>query len=273
MPVIRSLTVNEFPSLVSVTHSFFQLLCRDSNDPSAEASSSSAAVQRRKRFSVKPKVAPGRPSALARAQKSPVKPTSQTPAEAQDSTTSDKPTASSETPAAELSKGPLSPRNRRPSEENKQSKPQPKPSLAHSDCSDPPGAGPAEDAVGSRVKDVTFKVPDKVPPSLPDRESLAISERAKALVSSKTRLSRSPAAFTLSRLLNDRSDLQRLAKAQKLRDLMKKEVQNERVSAVECPCSLLLILPSPHLPGGLSHLTILVRCCRENGGKICGQRK
>lgn len=81
------------------------------------------------------------------------------------------------------------------------------------------------------MKEVTFKVPDKIPPSLPDKEAFVISERAKALVSSKMRLSASPAAFTLSRLLNDRSDLQRLAKAQKLRDLMKKEVHKERVSA------------------------------------------
>lgn len=56
------------------------------------------------------------------------------------------------------------------------------------------------------------------------------------------KLSASPAAYTLSRLLNDRSDLQRLAKAQRLRDLMKKEVVKEKVSAVVCPCSLLLIL-------------------------------
>ncbi|XP_075885526.1 uncharacterized protein LOC142890416 isoform X2 [Nelusetta ayraudi] len=199
----------------------------DGTDPSAEASSSSS-VQRRKRFTVKPKVAPGRPSALARARKSPVKAASQTPVEAQDSTASEEPTPSSQTPGPEPSKGPLSPRNRRPSEENKQSKPQPKPSLVRSDCSEPPGVAPAEDAAGSQVKDVTFKVPDKVPPSLPDKEAFVISERAKALVSSKMRLSASPAAFTLSRLLNDRSDLQRLAKAQKLRDLMKKEVHKER---------------------------------------------
>lgn len=264
-----------FPLLfltLSFICSFFRLSCRDGTDPSAEASSSSAAVQRRKRFSIKPKVAPGRPSALARVHKSPVKAASQTPVEAQDSTASDEPTPSSQTPAPEPSKGPLSPRNRRPSEENKQSKPQPKPSLVRSDCSEPPGVAPAEDAAGSQVKDVTFKVPDKVPPSLPDKEAIVISERAKALVSSKMRLSASPAAFTLSRLLNDRSDLQRLAKAQKLRDLMKKEVHKEKVSAVECPCSLLLILSPPHLHSGLLHPTVLFRCCRENGGKICGQR-
>lgn len=225
-------------------------MCRDGNEPSTDASSSLAAVQRRKRFSAKPKVAAGRPSALARAQKSPVKAASQTRVEAQDSTSSDKLKPSSQTDATELSKGPLSPRNRRPSEENKQSKPQPKPSLVHSDCSEPAGVAPAKDlpnkcvesAVGIQAKDVAFKVPDKVPPSLTDKEAIAISERAKALVSSKMKLSSSPAAYTLSRLLNDRSDLQRLAKAQRLRDLMKKEVVKERVSAVECPCSLFLTL-------------------------------
>lgn len=193
-------------------------------------------------------MAPGRPAALARAQKSPVKAASQTPVQAKDST-SDKLTSTSQTPVSEPSKGPLSPRSRRPSEENKQSKSQPKPSLVHSDCSEPPGVAAADDspnkvaenAAGSQVKDGLFKVPDKVPPSLPDKEAMAISERAKALVSTKMRLSASPAAYTLSRLLNDRSDLQRLAKAQKLRDLMKKEVHKERVS--DCGVSQQL---SPH---------------------------
>lgn len=91
----------------------------------------------------------------------------------------------------------------------------------------------AEGAAGIQAKDISFKVPDKVAPSLPDKEAIAISERAKALVSSKMKLSASPAAYTLSRLLNDRSDLQRLAKAQRLRDLMKKEVLKERVRLVE----------------------------------------
>lgn len=218
-------------------------MCSDANEPSTEASSSSSAVQRRKRFSAKPKVAAGRPSALARAQKSPVKAVSQSHVEAKDSITSDKPKPSSQADATELSKGPLSPRprNRRLSEESKQSKPQPKPSPADSDCSEPAGVAAAQDlpdkcaesAAGLQVKDVAFKVPDKVLPSLPDKEAVAISERAKALVSSRVKLSASPAAYTLSRLLNDPSDLQRLAKAQRLRDLMKKEVVKEKVSAVE----------------------------------------
>lgn len=228
-------SISKSNSKVAVAQSEKSATQGDGNDPSGEANSSSAAVQRRKRFSVKPKVAPGRPSALARAQKSPVRAVSQSPVRAQHSTTSDKLMPASQTPVTEPSKGPLSPRKRRPSEEISQSKPQPKPSLVHSDCFEPPGVAFAEDlpnngaegTVGTHVKE-QVKLPDKVPPSLPDKEAVAISERAKALVSSKMRLSASPAAYTLSRLLNDHSDLQRLAKAQKLRDLMKREVHKER---------------------------------------------
>lgn len=220
------------------------LLFRDGNDQTGEGTSTSAAVQRRKRFSVKPKVAPGRPSVAARTQKSPVKAASETPAPVSEH---DKPTPTSHAPTTEIPKGPLSPRNRRLSEESKQAKTQPKPSLIPSDCSEPSVVALAEDLLnkspegsgkdiesttGGQVKEVHFKVPDKVPSSLPDKEAIAISERAKALVSSKTGLSPSPAAYTLSRLLNDPSDLQRLAKAQKLRELLKKEIHKEKVSSV-----------------------------------------
>lgn len=92
------------------------------------------------------------------------------------------------------------------------------------------------------MKEVPFRVPNKVPPSLPDKEAIEISEKAKTLVSSKSGLSQSPAAFSLSRLLNDPLDLQRLAKARKLRELLKEEIHKEKVRSDYSGGSHLLIL-------------------------------
>ena len=223
----------------------FLQLCRD--DQNGEGSSSSAAVQRRKRFSIKPKVAPGRPSALARSPKTPVKAVSAAPIEVPVSDL-DKPTTSSQSATTAAPQGLQSPRRRRLSEESKQPKVQPKPTLIPSDGSGPSAVPLAEDSggeqtqppsesskqlestSGSQVKEAPSRLTDKVPPSLPDRESIEISEKAKTLVSSKSGLSLSPPAYTLSRLLNDPSDLQRLAKARKLRELLRQELHKEKVS-------------------------------------------
>ncbi|XP_033502895.2 uncharacterized protein LOC117269742 isoform X2 [Epinephelus lanceolatus] len=216
----------------------------DGNDQNGEGTSSSAALQRRKRFSIKPKVAPGRPSTLARTQKSPVKAVSETSTEVPVSDL-DKSTTSSQTGPTAAPQRLQSPRRRRPSEESKQPKIQPKPTLIPSDSSEPSAPPTAEDSPeqphlptdsgkelestpGSQVKEVPSKIPDKVPPSLPDKEAIEISEKAKTLVSSKCGLSVSAPAFSLSRLLNDPSDLQRLAKAQKLRELLKQEMNKEK---------------------------------------------
>ncbi|XP_022624536.1 transcription factor TFIIIB component B'' homolog [Seriola dumerili] len=219
-------------------------LNRDGNDQNGEGTSSSAAVQRRKRFSVKPKVAPGRTSALSRTPKSPVKAVSETPVEVPVSDL-DKPTTSSQTGAAAAPQGLQSPKRRRPSGESKQPKVQPPPTPISSDSPGPSAVPQAEESPeqtnlptdsgkqvesksGSRGKDVPARPPDKVPPSLPDKEAVEISEKAKTLVSLKSGLSLSPSAFSLSRLLNDPSDLQRLAKAQKLRELLKQERHKEK---------------------------------------------
>ncbi|XP_049909320.1 transcription factor TFIIIB component B'' homolog isoform X4 [Epinephelus moara] len=216
----------------------------DGNDQNGEGTSSSAALQRRKRFSIKPKVAPGRPSTLARTQKSPVKAVSETSTEVPVSDL-DKSTTSSQTGPTAAPQRLQSPRRRRPSEESKQPKIQPKPTLIPSDISEPSAPPTAEDSPeqphlptdsgkelestpGGQVKEVPSKIPDKVPPSLPDKEAIEISEKAKTLVSSKCGLSVSAPAFSLSRLLNDPSDLQRLAKAQKLRELLKQEMNKEK---------------------------------------------
>ncbi|XP_078128107.1 uncharacterized protein LOC144531719 [Sander vitreus] len=216
----------------------------DGNDQNGEGTSSSAAVQRRKRFSIKPKVAPGRPSTLARTPKSPVKAVSETPIEIPVSDL-DKPTNSTQSGTIASPQRLQSPRRRRPSEESKQPKTQPKPIIIPSDSSEPSAVPTAKDFVeqiplptdggkesestsGSQVEEVPSRLPDKVPPSLPDKEAIEISEKAKNLVSSKTGLSLSQPAFSLSRLLNDPSDLQRIAKAQKLRELLKQEMHKEK---------------------------------------------
>ncbi|XP_074472931.1 uncharacterized protein LOC141756873 isoform X2 [Sebastes fasciatus] len=216
----------------------------DGNDQNVEGTSSSAAVQRRKRFSIKPKVAPGRPSTLARTPKSPVKAVSQTPIEV--------PVSDLDKPSTATPPRLQSPRRRRSSEESKQPKMPPKPTLIPSDSSEPSAVPTTEDSLkqscvgfsstnlqadsgkelestsGSQVEEVPSRPPDKVPLSLPDKEAIALSEKAKTLVSSKSGVSLSPPAFSLSRLLNDPSDLQRLAKARKLRELLKQEMHKEK---------------------------------------------
>ncbi|KAK9532322.1 hypothetical protein VZT92_009711 [Zoarces viviparus] len=209
----------------------------DGNDQNGEGTSSSAAVQRRKRFSIKPKVAPGRPSTVARTQKSHVKAVSETPIEVPVSDL-DKPTTSSQTGTTVAPQRLQSPRRRRPSEESKQPKMQPKPTLIPSDSSEPSADSatnvPAdsgkefESTLDSQVKGVPSRLPDHFPPSLPDKEAIALSEKAKTLVSSKSKLSISAPALSLSRLLNDPSDLQRIAKAQKLRALLRQEMHKEK---------------------------------------------
>ncbi|XP_041666445.1 transcription factor TFIIIB component B'' homolog isoform X2 [Cheilinus undulatus] len=215
----------------------------DGNDQNGEGTSTSAAVQRRKRFSIKPKVAPGRLSTLSRTPKSPVK-ASETPVE---TSISDlyKPTTSSQTGTTVSPRGLQSPRRRRPSEDSRQPKLQPKPTIISCDSSGPLATLPAEDlqeqkhlskdagkqlesTSDSPVKDSASGLPDKVPPSLPDREASEISEKAKTLISSKSGLSLSTPAFSLSRLLNDPSDMMRIAKAQKLRELLRQEMHKEK---------------------------------------------
>lgn len=214
----------------------------DGSDPNGEGSSSSAAVQRRKRFSIKPKVAPGRPSTLSRTPKLPVKAVSEAPVEGSgsnhDKSTSN-PTGTSAAP-----QGFQSPRRRRPSEESKQLKIQPKASPISSGTLGPEvpadehplkqthvpadSSKKLENISTSQVKEVPPRPLDKVPPSLPDKEANEISEKAKTLVSSKNVLSLTQSAYSLSRLLNTPSDLQRLVKAQKLRELLRQERRKEK---------------------------------------------
>lgn len=188
---------------------------------------------------------PGRPSILARATKSPVKAV-KSPVKAGHETpvdVSEKAENRQENDSESVAAPPRrlqSPRRRRPSEDSQQPAVQPK--SVSSDSS----AAASEDLqkeshqladVGKKpettsdrqVKESHFKVPEKVLPSLPSKGAAEISEKAKALVSSKFGVSTSAAAYSLSRLLNDPSDLHRLAKARKLRELLKEEIHKERV--------------------------------------------
>uniref|UniRef100_A0A3Q3FPX2 Zgc:162472 n=1 Tax=Labrus bergylta TaxID=56723 RepID=A0A3Q3FPX2_9LABR len=194
------------------------------NDQNGEGTSTSAAVQRRKRFSIKPKVAPGRLSTLSRTPKSPAKAVAETSI-----SDLDKLTTSSQPGTPTSPRGLQSPRRRRSSEDSRQPKVQPK-AVISSDTSGPLAVPSADDSQEQThlpadsgkqlestsdgpVKKVSFAQPDKVQPSLTDKEgSLSVT---------------SP-AFSLSRLLNDPSDMQRIAKAQKLRELLRQEMHREK---------------------------------------------
>lgn len=190
---------------------------------------------------------PGRPSVLARTAKSPVK-AAKSPVKAGHETLVEGPEKANDIPENDSQRvapqGLQSPRRQRQSEDSQQPKVQAKPNLVPSDRS----AGAAEDlqkqshqlgdigkqletASDGQVKQSHFKVPEKVPPSLPSKDATEISEKAKTLVSSKLSRPTSVAAFSLSRLLNDPSDLHRLAKARKLRELLKEEIHKEKVSS------------------------------------------
>lgn len=186
-------------------------------------------------------MAPGRPATLARTPKSPVKAVSETPVEASGSDLGKPATSSQMSPTVD-SQGLKSPRRRRLSENVTQGpkpKVQSKPTSIPSANSASLAVPPAEDSLGqthlpansgSEVKEVPPRPPDRVPFFIPDKEAIELSQKAKTLVSSKSGLSLSPSAMSLSRLLNDPSDLQRLAKAQKLRELLREERHKEKVS-------------------------------------------
>ncbi|XP_061822225.1 uncharacterized protein [Nerophis lumbriciformis] len=194
----------------------------DGNEPSGEASS--AAVQRRKRFSVKPRVAPGRPSIVPRVPKSPAKLVPESPAKVSEleSTTSNEAKSPAATPQA-----PSSPM---PTTDTKLPHVQPTFSPPEG-CADALKEAPPLPDLGKQTEkspNSSIKVPhrplDKV--SLPDREAAELSEKAKTLLSSKGK--KSIARFSLSRLLNDPSDIQRLENAEKLRDLLRQEMRKEK---------------------------------------------
>ncbi|XP_028318750.1 transcription factor TFIIIB component B'' homolog isoform X2 [Gouania willdenowi] len=210
------------------------------SNQNGEGSASSAAVQRRKRFSVKPRVTPGRPAPLPRLPKSPVKAAPESPAEVSiSSLDKSPPNASRQTGSTASVQGLLSPRRQSPSEGCKPLRFQSRPAVISSESiinESPVKTSPsadkskqAETPSGSHIKDPPpVRGPDKIPLSLPDREAAEISEKARTLVTSKTTLSLTPSAYSLSRLLNSPSDLQRLVKAQKLRELLKEEKRKEK---------------------------------------------
>uniref|UniRef100_A0A3P9KS31 Transcription factor TFIIIB component B'' Myb domain-containing protein n=1 Tax=Oryzias latipes TaxID=8090 RepID=A0A3P9KS31_ORYLA len=154
----------------------------------------------------------------------------------------EKPSTSSQAGTTTAPNRLLSPRTRRHSDNSKQHKPQPKltpppsetPAVSVAEDSPeqtPPaadGSKKPESTSRSHPKEVAPRVPDKVPPSLPDKAATEISEKARALVSSKTAGSLPSSALYLSRLLNSPLDVQRLVKAQKLRELLRRERSKEK---------------------------------------------
>ncbi|KAM4720497.1 uncharacterized protein FYW61_015879 isoform 2-T2 [Anableps anableps] len=212
----------------------------DGNDQNGEGTSSSGSVQRRKRFSIKPKVTPGRPPAISRTPKSPVKVVSVTSVDGVCESDLEKPSTSSQPAKTLAPRGLQSPRRRRLSEDAKQHKIQPKAGSISSEKPGPSSVSPSEDSPKqthlstdhdkqvenistSQAKEVHSRAHDRIPPSLPDKEATEISEKAKTLISSKNVISITPSALSLSRLLNDPSDVQRMIKAQKLRELLRQE--------------------------------------------------
>uniref|UniRef100_A0A3Q3B302 Zgc:162472 n=1 Tax=Kryptolebias marmoratus TaxID=37003 RepID=A0A3Q3B302_KRYMA len=213
---------SEMPKEVKEGNDAATVTDKDGNDQNGEGTSSSASVQRRKRFYIKPKVAPGRPPTLSRTPKSPIKAASAAPPDVSGSDT-EKPSTSSKAATTAAPRGLQSPRRRRLSEDSKQLK-----TVTITPAEDV--CKQAENITDSQVKEVTPRPPERVPPSLPDKETTEISEKAKTLISSKNVLSMTPSALSLSRLLNDPSDVQRLMKAQKLRELLKRERCKEKKS-------------------------------------------
>ncbi|XP_013981865.2 transcription factor TFIIIB component B'' homolog isoform X9 [Salmo salar] len=230
----------------------------DGKDPNGEASSStpSAGLQRRKRFAVmpnlaKPRVAttPALTRSSPRTPKSPVRAGTETPAP-----TPEAPEAPRQTDSGPP-QGMRSPR-RRPSGGSKQSKGQPKPrplspaspgptttslgNVAVEDSSSsqqtPQAAGKGSIQLDLLKKTPTIKGPSTpleiVPSSsLPDKEGISVSERAKTLVARSVSgglTGLAPGKSRLSRFLNDPTDLQRLAKARKLRELLRQEMNKEK---------------------------------------------
>nr|XP_029512410.1 transcription factor TFIIIB component B'' homolog isoform X4 [Oncorhynchus nerka] len=227
----------------------------DGKDPNGEASSStpSAGLQRRKRFSVMPNLAKPRVAATPaltrsspRTPKSPVKAGTETPAPT--------PEAPSQTDSGPP-QGMRSPR-RRPSGGSRQAKGQPKPrplspaspgptttslgnvAVENSSSSQqtPQAAGKGSIQSDLLKKSPIIKVPstplEMVPSSsLPDKEGISVSERAKTLVARSVSgglTGLAPGKSRLSRFLNDPTDLQRLAKARKLRELLRQEMNKEK---------------------------------------------
>ncbi|KAM9516850.1 uncharacterized protein ACWYII_044133 isoform 4-T5 [Salvelinus alpinus] len=230
----------------------------DGKDPNGEASSStpSAGLQRRKRFSVMPNLAKPRVAATPaltrsspRTPKSPMRAGTETPAP-----TPEAPEAPRQTDSGPP-QGMRSPR-RRPSGGSRQAKGQPKPrplspaspgptttslgNVAVEDSSlsqqTPQAAGKGSIQSDLLKKTPTIKVPstslEMVPSSsLPDKEGISVSERAKTLVARSVSgglTGLAPGKSRLSRFLNDPTDLQRLAKARKLRELLRQEMNKEK---------------------------------------------
>lgn len=192
-------------------------------------------------------MAPGRPPAVSRTLKSPNKVVSATSVDGVCESDLEKPSTSSQHAKTPAPRGLQSPSRRRLSEDAKQHEIQPKDDPISSEKPGPSSVSPSdvlpkqahlstdsskqlETISTSQTKEVHSRAHERIPPSLPDKDTTEISEKAKALVSKKV-ISITPSALSLSKLLNDPSDVVRMMKAQKLRELLRQERSKDKVSS------------------------------------------
>ncbi|XP_059906363.1 transcription factor TFIIIB component B'' homolog isoform X2 [Gadus macrocephalus] len=197
--------------------------------PAPTTISSSANLQRRKRVSVKPKVsaAPNRASARASANQNIQTQASKPPAEeglaGPPGSDLEEPITTAAAAAHHVDPIPKAhiegagPGNDPTTQETPV---EPTPSEKAQNLESLP-AGPA--------KEVPPKPPDEAPFSIPDKEARENSERARILLAKASKVGTTlPKNMRLSQLLHDQTDLQRMAKAQRLRELLRQEMGKEK---------------------------------------------
>ncbi|XP_056443714.1 transcription factor TFIIIB component B'' homolog isoform X1 [Gadus chalcogrammus] len=197
--------------------------------PAPTTISSSANLQRRKRVSVKPKVsaAPNRASARASANQNIQTQASKPPAEeglaGPPGSDLEEPITTAAAAAHHVDPIPKAhiegagPGNDPTTQETPV---EPTPSEKPQNLESLP-AGPA--------KEVPPKPPDEAPFSIPDKEARENSERARILLAKASKVGKTlPKNMRLSQLLHDQTDLQRMAKAQRLRELLRQEMGKEK---------------------------------------------
>ncbi|XP_030209920.1 titin isoform X2 [Gadus morhua] len=197
--------------------------------PAPTTISSSANLQRRKRVSVKPKVsaAPNRASARASANQNLQTQTPKPPAEeglaGPPGSDLEEPITTAAAAAHHVDPIPKAhiegagPGNDPTTQETPV---EPTPSEKPQNLESLP-AGPA--------KEVPPKPPDEAPFSIPNKEARENSERARILLAKASKVGKTlPKNMRLSQLLHDQTDLQRMAKAQRLRELLRQEMGKEK---------------------------------------------
>ncbi|CAL8387624.1 unnamed protein product [Boreogadus saida] len=200
--------------------------------PAPTTISSSANLQRRKRVSVKPKVsaAPNRSSARASANQNIQTQASKPPAEEglagpPGSDLEEPITTPTAAAAAAHHVDPI------PKAHIEGAGPGNDPTTQETPVEPTPSEKPQnlESLPAGPAKEVPPKLPDEAPFSIPDKEARENSERARILLAKASKMGKTlPKNMRLSQLLHDQTDLQRMAKAQRLRELLRQEMGKEK---------------------------------------------